>query len=63
MKKLGGLISQFCISVYKKQLDSISDMLDPNKSNYGLKYLLNWEHCYSPEYGFDSKKIDTSIFL
>jgi len=63
MKKLGSIISQFCISVYKKQLDSIADMLDPVKSKYGYKYLLNWTLCYSPEYGFDSKKIDTSIFI
>jgi len=63
MKKIGSIISQFCISVYKKQLDAISDMLDPVKSKYGFKYLLNWEQCYSPVYGFDSIKINTSVFL
>jgi CRISPR-associated endonuclease/helicase Cas3 len=62
-KKLGSLIAQFCVSVYKKQLDTIADMLDPEKSKYGYKYLLNWRLCYSPEYGFDSDKIDTSVFL
>lgn len=63
IKKLGSILSQFCISVYKKQLDSISDMLDPDKSKYGFNYLLNWKQCYSPDYGFDSNKIDTSKFL
>jgi hypothetical protein len=63
MKKLGSIMSQFCISVYKKQLDAISGMLDPYKSKYGFNYLLNWKQCYSPEYGFDSKKIEASIFL
>lgn len=63
IKKLGSILSQFCISVYRKQLETISDMLDPDKSKYGFKYLLNWEQCYSPDYGFDSKKIDTSVFL
>jgi CRISPR-associated endonuclease/helicase Cas3 len=63
MKKLGSIMSQFCISVYKKQLDSIADMLDPERSKYGFKFLLNWKLCYSPEYGFDSGKIDTSIFI
>jgi hypothetical protein len=56
-------MSQFCISVYKRQLDVIADMLDPERNNSGYKYLLNWELCYSPEYGFDSEKIDTSIFI
>ncbi|MCE5173986.1 MAG: CRISPR-associated helicase Cas3' [Bacteroidales bacterium] len=63
MKKLGSIMSQFCISVYKKQLDAISGMLDPYKSKYGFNYLLNWKQCYSPEYGFDSKKIEAGIFL
>lgn len=63
MKKLGSILSQFSISVYKKQLDTISTFLDPGKDKYGFKYLLNWDICYSPEYGFDSKKIDTSIFI
>jgi CRISPR-associated endonuclease/helicase Cas3 len=63
MKKLGSIMSQFCISVYKKQLDTISSFLDLEKDKLGFKYLLNWELCYSPEYGFESKKIDTSIFL
>jgi CRISPR-associated endonuclease/helicase Cas3 len=62
-KKLGSVMSQFCISVYRNQLDAIADMLDPEKSKYGYKYLLHWELCYSPEYGFDSDKIDTSRFL
>lgn len=63
MKKLGSIMAQFCISVYKKQLDTISTFLDPEKDKFGYKYLLNWEICYSPENGFDSKKIDTSIFI
>jgi CRISPR-associated endonuclease/helicase Cas3 len=63
IKKLGSIMSQFCISVYRKQLEAISDMLDPDKNKYGFKYLLNWEQCYSTKYGFDSKKINTSIFL
>jgi len=63
MKKLGSIMSQFSISVYKKQLDSISTFLDPEKNKYGFKYLLNWELCYSPENGFYSEKIDTSIFI
>ena len=63
MKKLGSILSQFSISIYKKQLDSISTFLDPGKEKFGFKYLLNWKLCYSPEYGFDSGKIDTSIFL
>lgn len=63
IKKLGSIMSQFCISVYRKQLEAIATMLDPDKNKYGFKYLLNWKHCYSPEYGFDSKKIDTSVFL
>jgi CRISPR-associated endonuclease/helicase Cas3 len=63
MKKMGSILSQFCISVYKKQLDAISTFLDPEKDKFGYKYLSNWELCYSPEYGFDLQKIDTSIFL
>ncbi|MDP3912192.1 MAG: CRISPR-associated helicase Cas3' [Bacteroidota bacterium] len=63
IKKVGSFMSQFCISVYKKQLDSIATFLDPGKDKLGFKYLLNWKMCYSPEYGFDSEKIDTSIFL
>lgn len=63
MKKLGSIMAQFCISVYKKQIETIVDMLDPDRSKYGYFYLLNWNSCYSPDYGFDSKKIDTSIFL
>lgn len=63
IKKLGSVMSQFCISVYRKQLDVIATMLDPDKNKYGFKYLLNWKQCYSPEYGFDSKKIDISVFL
>jgi CRISPR-associated endonuclease/helicase Cas3 len=63
MKKLGSILSQFSISVYKKQLDTISTFLDPGKDKFGFKYLLNWKLCYSPEYGFDSKKVDTSIFI
>lgn len=63
MKKLGSILSQFSISVYKKQLDTVSTFLDPGKDKFGFKYLLNWKLCYSPEYGFDSEKIDTSIFI
>lgn len=63
IKKMAGIISQFCISIYTKQLNVISDMLDPEKSKYGYCYLSNWNLCYSPEYGFDSKKIETSVFL
>jgi CRISPR-associated endonuclease/helicase Cas3 len=62
-KKLGSVISQFCISIYNKQLVAISDMLDFEKSKYGYQYLSNWKLCYSLEYGFDSDKIDTSVFL
>lgn len=63
MKKLGSIMSQFSISIYRKQREAIGDMLHPDKSKYGFEYLLNWANCYSPEYGFDSMKIDTSIFL
>ncbi len=63
IKKLGSIMSQFCISVFKKQIDAIGDMLDPEKSKFGFKYLLHWNDCYSPNYGFDHKKIDTSVFL
>ncbi len=63
LKKIGSVISQFCISLYKKQLDAISTYLDPEKEKFGFKYLSNWNLCYTPEYGFDSKKIDTSIFI
>lgn len=62
-KKLGSIMSQFSISVYRKQLAAIGDMLHPDKCKYGFQYLQNWNLCYSPEYGFDSKKIDTSIFI
>jgi CRISPR-associated endonuclease/helicase Cas3 len=62
MKKLGSIMSQFCISIYRKQLEIIADMLDPNKGKYGYCYLLNWELCYSKEYGFDSKRIATCMF-
>ena len=62
-KKLGSIMSQFCISVYRKQLEAIGDMLHPDKSKYGFQYLLNWDLCYSPEYGFDSRKVETSIFI
>lgn len=63
LKKLGGIMSQFSISIYRKQLDAISDMIHPEKSKYGFQYLLNWDLCYSPEYGFDSNKIETKNFL
>jgi hypothetical protein len=63
MKKLGSIMSQFSISVYRKQLEAIADMLHPDKNKYGFQYLLNWALCYSPEYGFDSKKVDTSNFI
>ena len=62
-KKLGSIMAQFCISVYKKQMDVIIDMFDIEKSKYGYKYLSNWKLCYSPQYGFDSDKIDTSVIL
>ncbi len=63
MKKLGSIMSQFTISIYRKQLEAIGDMLHPNKSKYGFQYLLNWHLCYSPEYGFDLKNIETSNFF
>lgn len=63
MKKIGSIMSQFSISVYRKQLEAIADMLHPEKNKYGFQYLLNWDLAYSPEYGFDSIKIDTSVFL
>lgn len=63
MKKLGSIMSQFSISVYRKQLEAIANMLHPDKSKYGFQYLLNWDLCYSLEYGFDSKKVETSVFL
>lgn len=62
-KKFGSIMSQFCISVYRKQLETIGDMLHPDKKKYGYQYLLNWELCYSPDYGFDSIKINTSNFI
>jgi CRISPR-associated endonuclease/helicase Cas3 len=63
LKKIGSIMSQFSISVYRKQLEAIADMLNPEKSKYGFQYLLNWNLCYSPESGFDSEKIDTSYFI
>lgn len=63
IKKLGSIMSQFSISIYRKQREAIGDMLHPDKRKYGFEYLLNWANCYSPEYGFDSNKIDTGIFL
>ena len=63
LKKIGSIMSQFSISVYRKQLEAIADMLNPEKSKYGFQYLLNWNLCYSPELGFDSEKIDTSYFI
>ena len=62
-KTLGSILSQFSISVYRKQLEAIGDMLDPDKNKYGFQYLLNWDLCYSPKYGFDSEKIDTINFI
>lgn len=63
LKKIGSIMSQFSISVYRKQLEAIADMLNPEKSKYGFQYLLNWNLCYSPESGFDSEKVDTSYFI
>lgn len=63
LKQIGSLMSQFSISIYRKQLDSISSMLDPEKSKFGFQYLLNHDLCYTPECGFDSNNIDTSNFL
>ncbi|HQL12258.1 MAG TPA: hypothetical protein PK507_04525 [bacterium] len=63
LKKIGSIMSQFSISVYRKQLEAIADMLQSDKGKYGLQYLLNWNLCYSPESGFDSEKIDTSYFI
>ena len=62
-KKFGSIMSQFSISVYRKQLEAIGDMLHPDKSKYGFQYLLNWEKCYSQEYGFDMEKINSNSFL
>lgn len=63
LKKIGTIMSQFSISVYRKQLEAIADMLQPEKSKFGFQYLLNWNLCYSPESGFDSGKVDTSYFI
>jgi len=63
LKKIGALISQFCVSLYGKQIDSLSTLIDPTISKYGLMYLLNWNLCYSSEFGFNNKQIDTNIFL
>ncbi|MBP8994087.1 MAG: CRISPR-associated helicase Cas3' [Bacteroidales bacterium] len=63
LKKIGSIMSQFSISVYQKQLEAIADMLQPEKSKYGFQYLLNWDLCYSPDSGFDSKKVDVSYFI
>ena len=63
IKKLGTIMSQFSISVYRKQLDVIADFLHPEKSKYGYQYLLNWEACYSQEYGFDMEKINSNTLL
>lgn len=63
LKNLGSIMSQFCISIYRKQLDSLVHLLHPEKSKYGFNYLLHWDLCYSPEYGFDSQKINTSYFM
>ena len=63
LKQIGSIISQFSISVYRKQLESISSILEPEKSKFGFQYLLNHKLCYTPEWGFDSNKIDTSNFL
>lgn len=63
MKKIGSIMSQFCISVYKNQIDTISTFLNPEKSKLGFMFLSNWEKCYSPEYGFDSEIVNTSVFL
>lgn len=63
IKKLGTIMSQFSISVYRKQLDVIADFLHPEKSKYGYQYLLNWEACYSREYGFDMEKINSNTLL
>lgn len=63
LKQIGAVMSQFSISIYRKQLESINSMLEPEKSKFGFQYLLNHDLCYSPEWGFDSNKIDTSNFL
>lgn len=63
LKQIGSIMSQFCISIYRKQLEAIESLLEPEKSKFGFQYLLNYDLCYTPEYGFDSNKIDTSIFL
>lgn len=63
LKQIGSIVSQFCISVYTKQLEAIKNMLDPEMSKFGFQYLLNHDLCYTTEYGFDSFKIDTSNFL
>lgn len=63
IKKLGSIMSQFSISVYRKQLEVIADLLHPEKSKYGYQYLLNWEACYSQEYGFDMEKIYYNTLL
>lgn len=62
-KNLGHIMSQFCISIYKKQLETIQDMLDLKRCETGYLYLLNWKQIYSTEFGFDQDKIDVSNFL
>ena len=63
IKKLGSIMSQFSISVYRKQLEVIADLLHPEKSKYGYQYLFNWEAYYSQEYGFDMEKIYSNTLL
>lgn len=63
LKIMGQVMSQFCISIYKQQLENIKDMLDLRRRETGYLYLLNWEQCYSKDFGFIQDKINLSNFL
>jgi CRISPR-associated endonuclease/helicase Cas3 len=63
LKKLTGLMSRFTIAVYPKVLEKLADKFDKEKEQYGYKYLLHYEDCYSLEMGFHVNKIESSIIL
>ena len=64
IKKLGGVLSSFTINVYPTIIRKLADKFDEGENDqFGIKYLLHHENCYSIENGFDFSNEAEDIFL
>jgi len=62
LKKMGGIMSQFIISVFPNQLKKLKEYTLPEEQ-YGYEYLINWQIIYNYKNGFDMDKIKEDIFI